>query len=220
MARLLSCWLLPRALSRYIGPEIWVAGWPQTEGMFCLDVHSRATSLMSTERRGAVSQQGYETLRGEEWQKQNKTKQKKRVGTVQNGQIWTRCNSSSKTISQPSFASLCPFTHILMLWLPINTRHASICLYRSAVNFQQFHSASQYLMYEKERFWNLFHGMRPSRFHSVQYCTITVISQSRLWLMVWKQKVYFELNKCFVIISQHIVEFNIIKLFFLSTNTV
>lgn len=158
--------------------------------MFCLDVHSRATSLMSTERRGAVSQQEYETLRGEEWQKQKK--KKKRVGTVQNGQIPTCCNSSSKTVSQPSPASLYHFAHILVLLLPINTRHASICLYRSAVNFQQHQQtrpastityAVQYLMYEpdirvvlsvlkKGTFLKLVSLGRPSqklsRFHSKQ----------------------------------------------------
>lgn len=162
--------------------------------MFCLDVHSRATSLMSTERRGAVSQQEYETLRGEEWQKQNKReKKKKRVGTVQNRQIPTCCNSSSKTVSQPSPASLYHFAHILVLLLPINTRHASICLYRSAVNFNstskqgqqaQLHSAVQYLMYgpdirvvlsvlKKGTFLKLVSLGRPSqklsRFHSKQY---------------------------------------------------
>lgn len=123
-----------------------------------------------------------------------KTKQKKkRVGTVQNRQIPTCCNSSSKTVSQPSPASLYHFAHILVLLLPINTRHASICLYRSAVNFNstskqgqqaQLHSAVQYLMYgpdirvvlsvlKKGTFLKLVSLGRPSqklsRFHSKQY---------------------------------------------------
>lgn len=73
MGRLVSCWLLPRALSRYIGSEIWVAGWPQTEGMFCLDVRSRLP-VWCWWNRGAVSngaerQQVPETLTSEEYQK-------------------------------------------------------------------------------------------------------------------------------------------------------
>lgn len=108
--RLVSRWLLPRALSRYIGPEIWVAGWPQTEGMFCLDVHSRATSLMWTEQRGREPTGLWNTP---QWKVSNRrVNMGVLCGTTlkENGHNWKCCISGSKPFITLVFASLHPFT--------------------------------------------------------------------------------------------------------------
>lgn len=85
-ARLVSCWLPPRALSHRIGLEIWASGWPQTQGMFCLDVHSGGY------HSDVDRTQGLRASSGLMWNKNTSQR-----GDGQNWNCWI---SASKTFEQ------------------------------------------------------------------------------------------------------------------------